>query len=136
MDRIDVVAAAISDGVRVFAAQKASGPLQGLWEFPGGKVEPQESHRVALMREVREELSCEIAVGDHLDSTDHDYDFVRIRLHTYWCRLLGPAPVVTEHSAGIWVELDNIANLAWAPADLEPVALVKARIQALSDSAG
>lgn len=136
MDRIDVVAAVIFDGSRAFAAQKASGPLQGLWEFPGGKVEPEESHQAALKREVREELGCDVAVGDHLDSTEHDYEFVRIRLHAYSCRKLDAEPVVTEHSAGTWVDLDSIEELAWAPADLEAVAVVKARLQELSESAG
>lgn len=134
MHRIDVVAAAILDGSKVFAGQKAAGPLQGLWEFPGGKVEAGEKHTDALRRELMEELGCDIRVADHVFSVDHDYDFIQIRLHTYWCRLRDTMPTVREHANATWADGDELARLQWAPADLPVVSIVSARLRALTGS--
>ena len=61
--RIEVVAAVIEDGGRIFATQRGYGEFKDMWEFPGGKVEGGESREEALRREIREELDTEIAVG-------------------------------------------------------------------------
>ena len=69
---IEVVAAVIRRGDRIFATQRGYGPWKDWWEFPGGKMEPGETPQAALEREIREELDSEIRVGDLLKTIEWD----------------------------------------------------------------
>ena len=74
--QINVVGAVILDEGRVMCAQRGpDGSLPGMWEFPGGKIEPGESPQEALKREILEELGCNIVVGDLINTASHRYDF-------------------------------------------------------------
>ena len=73
MHTIHVVAAIIKSNNRIFATQRAHGSFAGGWEFPGGKIEPGETPEEALVREIREELDTEIAVGDLVETVEYDY---------------------------------------------------------------
>lgn len=120
--RITVVGAVIVDDGRILAARRGPGKAQaGLWEFPGGKIEPGETPEQALRREIREELDCWIEVGDRLTRTEHRYDFGVVDLTTYWCTLAGGEPSAIEHSELRWVDADEITRLTWAPADVAAV---------------
>jgi 8-oxo-dGTP diphosphatase len=122
---IEVVGAAIRKGDCVLAAQR--GPeqaLAGQWEFPGGKVERGESLEQALIREVREELGCEIAVGKHVTTTTHVYDFATIRLATYYAALTAGTPTAIEHADVRWIPISEMAALLWAPADIPTVRMI------------
>lgn len=112
-----VVGAAITADGRVLAAQRDRPPATaGLWEFPGGKVEPGEDERVALARECREELGAGIVVGDRLGP-----DLVLANgwvLRLYLARLVpGAEPVAGEHRAIRWLPADRLVTLKWLPAD-------------------
>lgn len=123
---IEVVGAVIVSSGEVLCAQRGpNGPLSGLWEFPGGKVEAGESRRQALAREITEELDCGIEVGDRITTTRHDYDFAVITLTTFWCVLTRGMPAQSEHSALLWVPPEELASLDWAPADVPAVDLVR-----------
>jgi A/G-specific adenine glycosylase len=104
-----VTAAVIERAGRVLLARRPpDGLLGGLWEFPGGKVQPGESLPAALEREIREELATAITVGAQLGVYRHAYTHFRVTLHAFHCTLAGAEPQALEHSA-----------LAWAaPADL------------------
>lgn len=115
--RIEVVGAAIVDAGLVFCVQRGPGSLQGYWEFPGGKLEPGESPQDALMREIREELGCQVEVGDLVASTEHEYDFAVISLTTFYCKLIEGRPTLSEHTDSIWLGPVELAGLDWAPAD-------------------
>ena len=104
------------------------GALAGLWEFPGGKVEPDEFPRHAIEREIAEELGCVVEVGDEVTTTSHEYDFGVVTLTTFWCRLVEGTPDPTEHADLVWLAPVDLDTLAWAPADLPAVALVQARL--------
>lgn len=120
--RINVVGAVIIDGSLVLAAQRSQRmSLPGLWEFPGGKIEPGESPHQALERELREELLCEIEVGARVESTEHEYDFGIVTLTTFHRHLAGEAPHLTEHAAIRWVRAEDLEQLTWAPADVPAV---------------
>jgi 8-oxo-dGTP diphosphatase len=73
MKTIEVVAAIIIKEGKVFATQRGYGDWKGWWEFPGGKIEPDEEPRDALVREINEELDADISVGDLLETVEWDY---------------------------------------------------------------
>lgn len=120
--RIDVVGAVIVGDGGVLCAQRGpDGKLPGLWEFPGGKVEPGESPREALIREISEELDCVIDVGDEITTTAYEYDFGVVTLTTFFCSLTGGEPQSREHAAVRWMDPSALRSVAWAPADIPAV---------------
>lgn len=122
---IKVVGAVIVRNESVLAAQRGPGKaLTGLWEFPGGKIEPDESAADALTREIEEELGCRIKVGEHVHTTTHEYEFGAIELATYYATLATGTPIASEHSELRWVPFDDLQSLEWAPADLPAVATI------------
>ncbi|TGN63871.1 (deoxy)nucleoside triphosphate pyrophosphohydrolase [Nocardioides eburneiflavus] len=119
---IEVVGAVIVRDGLVYCVQRGpDGSLPGMWEFPGGKVEPGEDEITALTREIQEELLCEVKVGNKVTTTAHDYDFGTVRLTTYYCDLIAGEPSLTEHAAEFWLQPDRLTDLAWAPADVPAV---------------
>lgn len=126
MKQINVVGAVIASGDEVLCVQRGPhGALPGMWEFPGGKIEPGETREAALQREVREELRCEITVGDKVTTTSHDYDFGTVILTTFMCELVEGEPELTEHAEMHWRSIDDLHLLDWAPADIPTVALLQ-----------
>lgn len=96
--RLDVVGAVIVNDGRMLAARRGpSGALPSMWEFPGGKVENDESHQEALASAIREELRVHITVGERVLSTTHEYDFGIVTLTTFFCELPSGAPQLAEH---------------------------------------
>lgn len=118
---LDVVGAVIIRRGLVLCAQRGPGSHAGLWEFPGGKVEPGETPEQALRREISEELLCEVAVGELVADTDYDDGQVALRLRTFRCRLKVGEPQPLEHAALTWLPPTELGVLAWAPADLPTV---------------
>jgi 8-oxo-dGTP diphosphatase len=116
--RAAVVAAALVRAGRVLAQQRAY-PLElaGRWELPGGRVEPGESAREALIRECREELAVEIVPGEQLGPDVPLPGGHVLRVHV--ARLAQPmaTPVPVEHAALRWVDVTNLAELDWLDAD-------------------
>lgn len=117
---MEVVCAVIGDAAgRVLAAQRPPGKAQaGCWEFPGGKIEPGEAAEDALIREIREELGCTLAVGAALTPVDHPYPGGIIRLRAFKAAIIDGVPEPHEHSALRWVGRNEAAALNWAPADV------------------
>lgn len=127
---IDVVGAVIQDHGRVLCAQRGpKGALAGLWEFPGGKVEPGESARAALQREITEELRCDVEVGETITTTRYEYDFAIVNLTTFWCTLVAGTPQLTEHAEVRWLRGPELGELEWAPADVPAVHLIEAALR-------
>ena len=107
--------AILRDG-RLLAARRAAPPaLAGLWEFPGGKVEPGEAPEVAAAREIREELGCGIEVTGWLEGSSPVREDLVLRVAT--ARLVDGDPVPLEHDAVRWWPLDRLGEVAWVEAD-------------------
>ncbi|MCX6431391.1 MAG: (deoxy)nucleoside triphosphate pyrophosphohydrolase [Actinobacteria bacterium] len=125
--RIHVVGAVITrDGLVMCAQRGDDGNLPGLWEFPGGKIEPGESKQAALMREITEELGCTVEVGREVTTTTHEYEFGEVTLTTFYCRLVAGTPKLTEHASIKWLRPDELESIPWAPADIPAIALIRA----------
>ena len=120
--RINVVGAVLTRDKTILAAQRSSTmSLSGMWEFPGGKIEPHESPKEALVRELKEELLCTAEIGNLVQTTEHEYEFGIVILTTFYCSLTGDAPKLTEHSEIRWVQVADLDQLNWAPADIPAV---------------
>ena len=127
MKQIEVVAAIIRKGDRIFATQRGYGEWKDWWEFPGGKMETGETPEEALKREIREELSTEIQVDELLSTVEYDYneqDF-HLTLHCYLCSLLTEAMHLNEHEAARWLSRDELNSVQWLPADLEVIEMLR-----------
>lgn len=120
--QINVVGAVIvKDGLVLCAQRGPDGSLAGLWEFPGGKIEPGESARSALEREIEEELECRVEVGQAVTTTTHEYEFGVVTLSTFYCYLIEGTPHLTEHAEVRWLAPAELSSLSWAPADIPAV---------------
>lgn len=127
--RIDVVGAVIVKNGKVLAVQR--GPdkaLPGMWEFPGGKIEPAETPEEALSRELSEELLCDAEVGEFITTTAYDYPFGTVVLSTYFCELGALEPRLTEHADLLWMDPAELHSLDWAPADIPAVELIQEKL--------
>ncbi|MEV0713670.1 (deoxy)nucleoside triphosphate pyrophosphohydrolase [Asanoa sp. NPDC050611] len=121
-----IVGAAIVAERKVLACARAHPPeLAGLWEFPGGKVEPGESETGALVRECQEELGVRIAVGDRIGD-DIPLGHRRTVLKIFAARLLDGQPRPLEHAALRWLHRDELDEVPWLPADAPIVAALRA----------
>ena len=117
-----VVGAVIVRDELVYCARRGlNGTLPGLWEFPGGKVEAGESFEQALVREIDEELGCDISIIEPVETTTHEYDFAVITLATYLCELVSGEPRSNEHAEETWLPMGELQKLDWAPADIGQV---------------
>ena len=123
---LQVVCALIEDEAgRLLVAQRPPGKhLAGLWEFPGGKLEPGETPQAALVREIAEELGCAAVPGEKLTPVTHAYEKVTVRLIPFLARLADPAarPETREHAALRWVTRAEIGSLPMPAADAPIVA--------------
>ena len=115
---IEVVAAIICHDNRVFATQRGYGEWKGWWEFPGGKIEKEESPQQALRREIKEELNADIAVGELLTTVEYDYPKFHLTMQCYLCHLKDDTqPQLLEHEAARWLEMHELKSVRWLPAD-------------------
>ena len=117
MISIPVVAALIVRGERILIAKRRSLPFG--WEFPGGKVEANESLEEALVREIKEELSVTIRVGDHIgQSTVLVAQDRQVVMDLFVCELIVGEPNNQEHEELRWIVPQELRNWEWAPADI------------------
>jgi 8-oxo-dGTP diphosphatase len=122
---LPVACAVIERAGHVLIAQRPAGKHLALkWEFPGGKIEPGELPAAALVRELREELGCEVEILRAPPSVTHDYGAVVIELFPFVCRLApdSPEPHAREHLAVRWVLPAELALVDLAAADLPVMA--------------
>ena len=95
--------------------------LPNYWEFPGGKVEPNELVEEAIIREIKEELNCVINPLQIFNDTTYEYENVIVNLITIYAELIDGTPTATEHDELRWVPKAKLNELKWAPADIPAV---------------
>ena len=128
MKRIEVVAAVIRNGDRIFATERGYGDWKDWWEFPGGKMEAGETPEAALVREIREELSAEITVDKFLHTVEWDYPAFHLTLHCFLCSLQSEALHLNEHEAARWLAMDELESVRWLPADYDLLPIIRREI--------
>ena len=121
MKVIDVVAAIIYKDGAYFATQRGYGEFEGMWEFPGGKIEPGENRESALKREIQEELGIDITIDKFLCTTDYDYPSFHLTMHCYLCSIESGEIELREHKSARWLSVDMLDSVEWLPADKEVV---------------
>lgn len=110
----------------ILCAQRPEGKNLALkWEFPGGKVEEDETETEALVRELDEEMECRIDVLDKITTTVYEYDFGIVELTTYYAKILSGDIKLLEHVDMKWMSRENIGVLDWAPADIPAIELIQ-----------
>jgi 8-oxo-dGTP diphosphatase len=123
---VTVVAAALIDEKgRVLLAQRPEGkPMAGLWEFPGGKIEPFETPEQALIREIKEELGVELALRDLVPLTfaSHDYGDSHLVMPLFVCRIWQGTPSAREGQNLVWVKPENLSRYPMPAADVPLIA--------------
>ena len=116
----EVVAALIWDGDRFMICRRPAHKARGLlWEFAGGKVEPGETKRDALIRECREELGVELEVRDIYYDVVHEYPDIVIHLTLYSAHIASGEPKLLEHSEIRWITPEEIPQFEFCPADTD-----------------
>jgi len=121
---IVVLAGVVERDGRFLVSRRLKGThLADLWEFPGGKCEPGESHEVCLAREFREELDVDIEVGPELLTTEHVYPEKTVRLHFRRCGLRGePQPMLGQEMR--WITRDELQTLSFPEADRDLIRML------------
>ena len=122
MKTIKVVAAIICNDMerknKIFATARGYGDLKGGWEFPGGKVEPGETPQQALKREIMEELSTEIKIGELIDTIEYDYPTFHLSMDCFWAEVIVGQLELKGAEAAKWLTKDELDSVAWLPADI------------------
>jgi mutator protein MutT len=122
-----VVAAVIEHDTRFLVTRRQAGVhLAGMWEFPGGKIDPDETHVDALRREIREELDTDIDLGELVLATTHAYTDKTVTLYFYRCTLVGdPRPLLGQEMR--WVDRQELGTLGFPTADEELIRILTQR---------
>ena len=125
-----VTAALIKDEDKILIAQRGRRKRFGWkWEFPGGKVRPDETPEDCLRREIKEELNLEIRVEKHFCTTHHQYPDFNIELIAFWCSILGGKMKLVDHEQVLWVTVPEMNEYTFVEADLNVIsALEKIRL--------
>lgn len=114
---VRVVAAVIESGGRYLITQRrTTAVLANLWEFPGGRVEADESDEAALRREIRERLDAEVKVGQLISFVRHPYERYTVDLHLYQCELLSSVRICQVQDYR-WIRSDQFDDYEFTPAD-------------------
>lgn len=122
---IEVVAAIIHRDGAYFATQRGYGEFEGMWEFPGGKIEPGESRDVALKREIQEELGVDITIEELFCTTEYDYPSFHLTMHCYLCGIKTGEIELRKHMSARWLTVELLDSVGWLPADKDVIDKLK-----------
>jgi 8-oxo-dGTP diphosphatase len=122
MKTINVAAAVIirtaDDGNKqLFATQRGYGDWRGWWEFPGGKIEADETPEQCIVREIREELATEVRAESCVGTVEYDYPAFHLTMHCILCSIISGKLELLEHENAKWLTRETLRTVKWLPAD-------------------
>ena len=120
-----VAAAIIINNGRLLATQRGHGTYKDCWEFPGGKLEAGETSEKALVREIREELDCDIEIRGFLMTVEHDYPDFHLIMDCYLCGVDPETLRFVEHEDARWLGYEDLWSVKWLPADGPVLTLIE-----------
>ncbi len=121
MKHIEVVAAVVVHENKILCVQRNHNKYDYIsfkYEFPGGKVELNETQENAIIREIFEELNLKISIQKHLITVNHSYPDFKITMNTFLCNCSSKDIVLNEHIDAKWLDVKELSILDWAAADL------------------
>lgn len=121
MKKVEVVAAILTYDDKILCAQRGENKLDYIsrkFEFPGGKIEPGESKKEALKRELKEELSINPEINDLYFTVVHQYPDFELTMHTFLCDVDTKEITLNEHISSKWLRRSELLGLDWAAADV------------------
>ena len=126
---VRVVAAVIRDTKhrkgKIFATARGYGEYKGWWEFPGGKIEPGETPQEALVREIHEELTATIAVGELIKTVEYDYPGFHLSMDCFFAEVVEGHLQLKEAEDAKWLSADEFDEVNWLPADWELIDCIR-----------
>ena len=125
---IRVAAAVIRSDNKILATARGYGEMKGGWEFPGGKIEPDETPEEALVREIREELDTEIEVGELIDTIEYDYPKFHLSMDCFWCSIVSGELTLREAEAARWLTKEDLNSVNWLMADVTLIPKIGERL--------
>ena len=120
MKEIEVVAGIIKNNNKILCTQRDASKNEEVsfkWEFPGGKIEADETQEAALKREIKEELNIDINIEKYFMEVNYTYPTFKLKMHTYLCNTQSDNIELIVHKDHKWLEHNKLNTLDWAPAD-------------------
>ncbi|WP_414621912.1 8-oxo-dGTP diphosphatase MutT [Calothrix sp. CCY 0018] len=108
--------------------RRQEGAMGGLWEFPGGKIEPGETVKECIKREIDEELAIDIEIGEHLITIDHSYTDLRVTLTVHECRHLKRVPQPLECDEIRWVNIEQLEQFDFPAANFQIIKALQQKV--------
>jgi 8-oxo-dGTP diphosphatase len=127
--RIGVAVIWNQSGQILIDKRKTGGTMGGLWEFPGGKIEPGETVAECIVREIREELAIEITLGDHLITIEHTYPTFQITLIVHHCQHSSGIPQPIESDQVCWVNVSDLDKYQFPAANLAIIDAIQSGVR-------
>ena len=101
----------------ILATQRGYGDFKGGWEFPGGKLEPCETPKECIVREIREELATEVKAEKIIGVVEYDYPSFHLTMHCILCSIVSGDLKLLEHEDAKWLTREALYSVDWLPAD-------------------
>lgn len=125
MKTLNVVAAIIHKDGKILATKRGYGEFINQWEFPGGKIEANETKEEALIREIKEELNVEIEITNFALDLEYQYPTFYLKMSCFDCIIKSGTPKLIEHNDARWLSKEELDSVNWIPADIAAVNYLK-----------
>jgi 8-oxo-dGTP diphosphatase len=122
---LNVVAAIIHKDGKILATKRGYGEFINQWEFPGGKIEANETKEEALIREIKEELNVEIEITNFALDLEYQYPTFYLKMSCFDCIIKSGTPKLIEHNDARWLSKEELDSVNWIPADIAAVNYLK-----------